>query len=616
MANYTPAFQTSAKFDIRLNQEINNLYSGKYGKEFSREKVIEKLKSEFPNIDVAKIVYTKIPDNYEQKIKPKSTLDKFLIPKKYVPEAMKKVETQPTELSQKVKDFGSSVNKFVKKALVEYPAREGAGATLELAGKLDPRSPKEYKPTTKFGKWLFGKETVKPLSKYGEETLGGFGMKEQTAQQYGLMAGAAMLGLEFVGAGGKQKTIQALVRANKADDVLKILKTANVTDNLAKGYSKTIATMTKAEDIEKTLFHINKLQKSGQTAEKVINLDRLNISQKSKKNLTNTIDEVRPELENIKGGVLRNEEVIEAAKKSDVLRKVVSKEATLKTEAALLKTRQQLAKLAKEETVTKEFVETLKVVKSEGTKRARALQALGIEADPILGNIKAKVIKQLLELGKSVDDIVAASKGVDFNDAEQLTKFYRQYVKPTLPEMIDEYRYINLLSSPKTHIVNSFTNLLQVTALRPATRLASGMIDNVASKLTGKAQEYYIKQVPAYYKGVYNAVGDASKGFMDAVRGKSLVYRPDLSRIPTGSKLLRPFQYVTRLLEGSDIFFRTLATGGEMEALLKSGVTKSKAVKEAADTASELVFRKALDPKNKTGHGLVLSAIDNITTAI
>jgi hypothetical protein len=347
----------------------------------------------------------------------------------------------------------------------------------------------------------------------------------------------------------------------------------------------------------------------------IINIERLNIPQQAKQTIQKTIDEIRPELEAIKGGVLKNEDVIEAAKTSDILSRVTSKEATLKSEALLLKTRQQLAELAKQEKITPEFIQTLKIVRAEATKRGRELQALGISADPALGSVKTKIVQKLIDLGKNIDDIVREADGINFNNAQEVTEFYRKFVKPTLPELIDEYRYINLLSSPKTHIVNTFSNLLQVAGLRPANRLASGLIDNIASKLTGKEQEFYIKQVPAYYKGVYNSIGDATKGFVDALRGKTLIYRPDLSRIPTDSKLLKPFQYIPRLLEGSDIFFRTLAMGGEMEALLKAGIKESVAVGKAEKTAAELVFRKALDPTNKTGQGIVLSGIDKLTSA-
>ena len=346
------------------------------------------------------------------------------------------------------------------------------------------------------------------------------------------------------------------------------------------------------------------------------NLQRLNVGPQVKEHLVKTIQQIKPELETIKGGILKNTDVVEAAQSSDILRRVVSKESTLKSEAALLRTRQHLAELAKGKELTSEFIDTLRIVSSEATQRGRELQALGIEADPALGTIKTKIIKELLSIGKSTDDILKAAEGVDFTNAQQVADFYRKFIKPNLSEIIDEYRYINLLSSPKTHIVNAFSNILQTTILRPATRLASGVIDTIGSKLTGKSQQYYVSQVPEYYKGVYNSFGDAISGFSKAFRGQSLISRPDIKQIPTGFKALKPLQAIPRLLEASDVFFRTLATGGEMAALMSKGVSEAQAIRQAADTASELVFRKALDPANKTGQGIVLASIDKLTSAV
>lgn len=55
---------TGAEYNSRLNQEINNLYSGRYGTDGARERVINILQREFPNQDVAGDVYNRVPDNW------------------------------------------------------------------------------------------------------------------------------------------------------------------------------------------------------------------------------------------------------------------------------------------------------------------------------------------------------------------------------------------------------------------------------------------------------------------------------------------------------------------------------------------------------------------------
>jgi hypothetical protein len=59
-----------------------------------------------------------------------------------------------------------------------------------------------------------------------------------------------------------------------------------------------------------------------------INLERLNIPQEAKQTIQKTIQDIKPELETLRGGILKNEEVIEAAKASEILTKITSMEET------------------------------------------------------------------------------------------------------------------------------------------------------------------------------------------------------------------------------------------------------------------------------------------------
>jgi len=177
-------------------------------------------------------------------------------------------------------------------------------------------------------------------------------------------------------------------------------------------------------------------------------------------------------------------------------------------------------------------------------------------------------------LGLMLMKLLKKRKAFDFNNLKEVTKFYRQFVKPKLGEVIDEYRYINLLSSPRTHIVNAFSNLLQATLLKPATKLASGAIDFIGSSLSKNERKVYMSEVPAYYKGFLNSIGEATQKFYQSISGNAVITRPDIRQIPTGVKILAPFQLIPRLLEASDIFFRTLIAGGERESLVYRALKK------------------------------------------
>jgi len=329
-----------------------------------------------------------------------------------------------------------------------------------------------------------------------------------------------------------------------------------------------------------------------------IKINNLNLSPEARAKLDAAIESIRSELEKIKGKPLTHDEVLEAAKTSDILTSATSREATKDFEAKLLRTRQNIAAMAEEKGISEEFIKQLKEVRAAGTNLGRALGSLRIEADPESYNIKTKIVNQLNDLGVETDKIIAAAEGVDFTNQEQVTEFYRKFVKPSLWDLINEYRYINLLSSPKTHIVNTFSNIIQSTLLAPGTKLFMGDIKGVSD----------------YSKGAFSAIGEAWVKALDALKGKTFVERPDVAHIPTGSKLLKWGRYIPQALEASDVFFRTIGYEGELAAQLGKGVDPKEAEKIAKEKASYYVFRKALDPKNKTEQGYLLSAIDKLTS--
>lgn len=358
-----------------------------------------------------------------------------------------------------------------------------------------------------------------------------------------------------------------------------------------------------------------------------VNTEHLKVTPASKEKLGEATKTLGKDIENQTGKPLTHEEVIKASKEAEILTKGVSREATLAFEASLLKTRQHLAALAEQNELTPEFLDTLRIMANHGTDIARNLESFKIDAVPEYASLKVKIIKDLIKLGKTSDEILKAAKGVDFKDEQSVAKFYRQFVKPTLPEILDEFVYRNILSSPLTHIVNATSNVIQLAGLNPLTKLASGAVDFVASGLRGKERAYYISEVPDFYKGALNSVPKAFKGALEALKGKKNLERPDIKHLPTLSKLvdwgtLGIGKYVPRALEASDVFFRTMIEAGEVEAMSKKlghspdAKEMAKIQKEAGQRADYYVFRTKPDAENKTGQGSFLSAIDQLTNAV
>lgn len=402
----------------------------------------------------------------------------------------------------------------------------------------------------------------------------------------------------------KLKTPEAKLKA--LVDLSKENKLANVSTPVS-NFVGNKPTQPKPEVPEKYAFNINK--------------NRLNIPEVNKKVIDTTVNDIKPELQSVKGAKLTNQEVIDAAKTSDVLKHIVTRDETAAFNAALLKTRQTVAAGAAGKGISKDFIDALKVQSSIAADWGRRGNALAIGADPLLNDpIKNQITKKLMDLGKNTDEIVKASENVNFENPKEVTAFYRQFVKPNMGEILNEYRYINLLSSPKTHIVNAFSNLLQAGAVSPGTKLFTGAVDAIGSTLTGKQRENYVREVPAYYKGLFNSIGEATDKMSKAFKGESFIERPDVSRLPTGK--LGGLQAIPRALEASDAFFRTLIKGAEKEALaykytrMGKEISAAKLDSIATDKASYFVFRKALDSANKTGQGKLLANIDRLTESI
>lgn len=329
----------------------------------------------------------------------------------------------------------------------------------------------------------------------------------------------------------------------------------------------------------------------------------------------------------------------------------ISRSQELKILASLYKLRDTVTKISNNTTekgLSKEYIEALRGLNSYAHLFGRGLASFKIMAEgkaDDFGNLKLNVVNKILAGGTKVEDVLKAAEGVDFNDARQTAEFYRQFVKPTATEILDTYRYINMLSSPSTHIVNTVGNMSMVGGFAPATRLMSGLVDAVATTLTGKERQHYISEAPAYMKGALNSLPEAWSNARDVFNGKMFVLRPDLEYVPTmGAKVeqsLYPKTYkllngiskfnekagvALRALEASDMFFKKIASSGIRESIaekyhkmgkdINSPEIQKEMAKDSERKVSEYLLREALDTEGESGQGWVLKNIDKITSGM
>jgi hypothetical protein len=348
------------------------------------------------------------------------------------------------------------------------------------------------------------------------------------------------------------------------------------------------------------------------------NMERMTVSEQADTLLRDTAEKIGAESFE-RGDSVRHADIkAKAAEDGELLQSAIGKDETEKFAATIHRTATHLANMAEGGVATRELVETFKNVSTAKTHIGRLLNSFAIQTESGAGVAMREMIERLDEMGKTTDEILKDLEGVDFNDPAQAQKAFETKIKPKLGEIIDAYRYANLLSSPKTHIVNITSNWLQAGILRPADRAMAAMWDGLYSKYKGKEREHFAS-LPAYFKGQASALQKAWEAAVAAFKGKAPMTHLDLQRSAAASKLPPGLKHVSRLLEAQDKFFMTIIEGGEYAALADGAKKAGKAINEveiaskAQATAKELTFRKPLDPSNETKQGHILSIVDRFS---
>jgi hypothetical protein len=395
-----------------------------------------------------------------------------------------------------------------------------------------------------------------------------------------------------------------------------VLKEGQKGSELLSKQSQALGKLTKTEEVISLKDDIKNL------TNRQVNTSKLNISEQGKTLIKQTIEEVKPRIEKAVGKTLTNKEAGElAGKTSNFLQKTIGREQTLQWEAALLNARQKMAHAAETGKVDQDFIDGLVAVKTQGTDIGRKLQSFNIKADPQDNTSMQAIIEAVLDTGAKTDDVLKAAKGVDFTDLKQATDFYRKFVKPTAGEWIDLLRYNSMLSSPLTHVVNIFSNLVNTATVKPVEKALAGGLDFLGSKITGKKRTMFAGEGGEYLKGYFSNVKSATKRFSDVMQGKRVYTNLDVRNIPvavSGKKgaLATTLSYPMRLLDGMDQFFTALAEGGETAALqlrATKGAKVGNIATQAQKKAAYSIYRQGLFDEDQ---GIVLDAIDQFTRVI
>ena len=230
-------------------------------------------------------------------------------------------------------------------------------------------------------------------------------------------------------------------------------------------------------------------------------------------------------------------------------------------------------------------------------------------ADTILRN-KPESFKlskeEQTEIFKRMTEINAMPEGAEKTNATlEMIDIVASKVPPSVSELIDAYRYQNMLSSPRTQMRNIGENIANTFVTRPVDITLKGAIDFVQSSLTGKQRKAYAQDVVTYMKSSINAVPNAANAFMSVWRLEqgAEIGKPDIGFNVKGEfakarmkQMPAALTIVGRFMEASDKFNSALIGAGEFAVMKKRGATDAEAYARANMLAEKYIYRDKLDP--------------------
>ena len=220
---------------------------------------------------------------------------------------------------------------------------------------------------------------------------------------------------------------------------------------------------------------------------------------------------------------------------------------------------------------------------SEG---ARALGAVRIELAPQRARMKA--VENITSGKFGVDPIEQLKMLQSLDDPVQVARFMRTIPEATTGDKFMEYWINSLLSGPVTHVKNTVSNSL-VAAYSLPERAMSATFGAVSS-----GERVYFREVTAQAAGMAKAMKQATKNAWRTFVDEGSVASTGKIELRTRQAIKGTKGYLIRtpgrLLESSDVWFKTINYGGEAEALaVRRAIQEGKRGADVGTRATELL---------------------------
>lgn len=394
--------------------------------------------------------------------------------------------------------------------------------------------------------------------------------------------------------------------ANKFEKILsaKIMAEAKVASlTSGKGDMKKIDEIMKEYTPERAKAQAERLSKELENPKNpYYNVKRMGVSNETKQGVADMIQtpQMQKQVSGVIGDPLTFKEIQTKAQLSPELKSTKTRADAEKLGAEALALRNKVAELSSLGVNDAKFQEALIKDKAFGTFIARLLGQRRIVSNPEQSSIFNEMVSKILKEGADPDKVLAEAKKVDFNNFEEASQFYRKFIKTKPSDWIETIRYSSMLSSPNTWISNASSNAQGTGLVAPIEKTITGGLDWIQSAFNPKRQrQYYVGEGAKYAQGYYSSLGKAFSKFGDVMSGKSSSDLQELTNIPMAKKgsisrgVEDVLKFPSKVLQGTDEFFRTLTQGG-VESSLKYRQSKSGVEIPNIKRTAELEARKRL----------------------
>ncbi|MFA6270836.1 MAG: hypothetical protein WC657_06555, partial [Candidatus Paceibacterota bacterium] len=248
---------------------------------------------------------------------------------------------------------------------------------------------------------------------------------------------------------------------------------------------------------------------------------------------------------------------------------------------------------AERDLIAKEFTMASAGARAEA---GRSLRWYTKQVETLAANPDAKMAKRIMNGVGGYDKLMEhadAFRALDLNDMQQVANFIRTVNKPSFMDKLTFVYYNSILSGPKTHIVNAFTNHANALGASAEHALA-GIIDVPLSKISGRARQRFVGEAAPHAMGFMQGWKEGTKvGLQTLKTGYSPIGMREYSMnvAPIGGKLGRVVGVPTTLMEASDAMLYQAHYRAEMYAdafrqARSSGLKGKAAIEKSAEIAA------------------------------